>query len=126
MDPGLSDARPRAGAAPCGPHPEEERRRAPPGERGREEGGGEPPGDFSRQGRSAPRRKLARCTGAAGPSTLYDAALPTEFRAALKTVGHGCIVLALDPLRSGGAADDPTGDGECIRSSCLRVVMLYD
>ena len=42
-------------------------RRAPPGERGRREGGGEPPGDFSRQGRPAPRRKPVRRVAPARP-----------------------------------------------------------
>ena len=58
-----SRGRPRPGAPVRGraaPGCEEECRRAPPGERGREEGGGEPPGDFSRQGRPAPRRKPVR------------------------------------------------------------------
>jgi hypothetical protein len=59
--------RPGAPAGGGAPGCEEECRRAPPGERGREEGGGEPPGDFSRQDRPAPRRKPVRRALAAPP-----------------------------------------------------------
>ena len=87
-----SRLRPGAPAGGGAPGREEECRRAPPGERGREEGGGEPPEDFSRQGRPAPRRKPVRraLVGPSrgfpgrrcrcfGTSSLSDAARAAEF-----------------------------------------------
>ena len=107
--------RPDAPADGGAPGCEEECRRAPPGERGREEGGGEPPGDFNRQGRPAPRRKSFR-RALAGPlpgfpgrqrrcfgtSNLSDAARAAEFRWPSKSVAshpHQRLPGRAGPLR---------------------------
>ena len=105
---------PAGGGAPgC----EEECRRAPPGERGREEGGGEPPGDFSRQGRPALRRKPVRHALARpsrgfpgrqrrcfGTSNLSDAVRAAEFRWPSKSAAsspHQRLPASVGPLRPG-------------------------